>query len=101
MLTRCLALAIAIASTTAAYGGTGQENYEKLWSKRAIDAGDNSTWQKPKAACVCRDAGTLNNRLGAFATAGTTGRCGVPTLFDSEGNVIGIFFCFAFDYIGN
>ena len=99
MLTRCLTLAIAFASATTALATTAQEAYQKLWSKRAIDANDSSTWDKPKAACVCNDGTANSRRLGAFTIGGTIASCALPT-FDAQGNVIGLFPCYIFEYIG-
>jgi hypothetical protein len=99
MLTRCLALAIAIASGTTAYGGTVQDAYEKLWNKRAIDVTDPNAFSKPKAACVCLDGSALNGRLGVFATDGPYGLCALPT-FDGAGNVVAAGGCNTFEYIG-
>ena len=98
MLTRILTLAIAIASTTTAHATT-QDVYEKLWSKRAADATDITTFLKPKAACVCMDGGPFDHKLGAFAKSGNAGFCGVPQ-FDGGGDLVGVSFCYVFEYIG-
>jgi hypothetical protein len=76
-----------------------QEAYEKLWLKRAIDVTvPNPQSQKPKAACVCREA-ALNARLGVLVTLNSLGLCGVP-VFDGAGNVTSWTTCAAFEYIG-
>ena len=100
MLTRCLAFAITIAVAATAHAGTPQEAYEKLWSKRMIDAGDSTTWQKPKGACVCMDGGANNARLGVLVKGSGLGTCGVPN-FDGAGNVVSFAaICYTYDYIG-
>ena len=98
-MTRCLALAIALAFATTAFGGTPQEAYEKLWSKRAIDVTVPGAAQKPKAACVCMDGGAYNGRWGTLAKSGASGFCGVPTQFDVNGAVVVLTFCYTFEYI--
>src|SRR4029450_6582081 len=99
MFTRIFALAIAMASATAAYG-TPRDVYEKLWSKRAItDTGNHTAWQKPKAACVCMD-GLQNGELGALArNSASQASCAMP-VFDGNGTVVILNFCYTFEYIG-
>ena len=99
MLTRILTLAIAIASTTTAHATTEQDVYEKLWSKRAVDAAAPGAFLKPKAACVCMDGGPSNHKLGTLAKSGDAGFCGVPQ-FDGGGNLVVVNFCYVFEYIG-
>ena len=99
MFTRTMTLSIAFMSATTAYATT-QDLYEKLWLKRAIDASQSVATQKPKAACVCQDGGPNHGRLGALAKVGSVGRCGIPTQFDSAGNVVLLSLCPTFEYIG-
>src|SRR5262245_34173753 len=101
MLTRCLTLAVAVASTTIAFAGTPQDAYNKLWSKRAIDGNDSTTWEKPKAMCVCNDGTSNARRPGALGVgnAGGVAFCALPT-FDAEGNVVTIVACYTFEYVG-
>lgn len=98
MRTRTLALSIALATT--AHSGTLQQAYEQLWLKRAIQAfGQDPKTQKPKAACVCQEAGANLAKLGALAKFISVAECLIPT-FDGAGNVSAVTPCFTFEYIG-
>ena len=99
MLTRTLALAIALASATMAFATT-QDLYEKLWSKRAVDSGAVDAFLKPKTACVCQDAaGPYLNKLGVFTKYNDHATCGIPS-FDGAGTLTGVNPCDLFEYIG-
>ena len=99
MLTRILALAIALASATMAFATT-QEVYDKLWSKRAVDANGVDPVLKPKAACVCQaPASPFQNRLGVFTKFNDQATCGIPS-FDGAGALTTVNACDIFEYIG-
>ena len=99
MLTRCLALAVALTSATMAYGTT-QQVYDKLWLKRAVDYSQPDAFLKPKAACVCQDAASPDkNKLGVFTKAYDHATCGIPA-FDGAGDITVVTPCDTFEYIG-
>jgi hypothetical protein len=99
MRSLALMIAIALAAAIPAVAGTGQDAYQRLWGKRAMDFNDPTAWNKPKAACVCLDGGAHNHELGAYATDGIAGFCALP-LFDGNGNAVSLIVCFDFEYIG-
>jgi hypothetical protein len=99
MLTRTLALALALSSATMAFATT-QNVYEKLWSKRAVDSSAVDAFLKPKAACVCQDAASpYLNKLGVLTKYNDHATCGIPS-FDGAGALGGVNACDLFEYIG-